>query len=250
MKRLISITLLIVIVFLSACVRRGDFAYNYDYVIWESTEESYLKIKIYVTERYGGYGEMEHLGEIYYFDIEMSTMLFVNKVNDRQDDLDFNFNLSSKRKFILTKYTPLNKHNGNFESKIVKDDIFDSYYTGKKVILEKRALDKNEITSNKITNVQYSSERYSLVTTMYIGYIQALDGTMKINGENQDVRLVFSNDTEFVIHKLGNPNEVLLKGTYENDWLDVVLTITENNIDEETTMNLTGDVGIYRKDEN
>ncbi len=81
---------------------------------------------------------------------------------------------------------------------------------------------------------------------MHLGYVQIAKGTMNKNDKVQEVILYFSSNKEFIVYNLNNPEEIYLKGTYINEWLDVELTITENNIDDKTTMNLVGEQVIYR----
>ncbi len=239
MKRILVLILCMGLFGLSGCWEK-DFASNYDYVIWESTEESDMKIKIYVLDFSGGvYSEVEHLGKIYHFQAMIGWDLTLFEIVDEDGKVP-----NGLGNEIDTGYTILDE-NKQFKNEIHRDEIFDGYYKGKTVILEKKALNKDELTSEKISSVMYVSKSYELEVIMYSGYVTIADGTIKINGEYVDVRLCFLSDTEFVVYKIDDQEEVYLKGTYINEWLDVKLTITENNIDDKTSMELTGEQGIY-----
>ena len=133
-----------------------------------------------------------------------------------------------------------------FISEISSDEIFDGYYVGKTVELEKIPYDsKANATPNMFSGVEYSSDSYNLFAKMtyksgvgsdfFVSY-----GTMEIAGEEIQIGLKFISSDKFIVFKKENIDDILLSGTCTNEWLDITLTILENNIDDIKTIELIG----------
>ena len=224
------------------------YANDYDKVVWVSTENSSIDMKMYILDKKL---------------IDVAPSLCIINRNGNEHYLCGFINASLGLIYVDNKGIPLhNQCSTNFhyleDNKFISEisdvhaDIGVSNYfellkinEGDNIELEMKEFDQEkEATPLMFSNVKYISDSYNFETysrergysdtshyTFFVSY-----GSMLIDNVKTDIALKFLPENKFFIFRNDNIEDIIISGTYTNSWTDITLNFEENKIDNNASM--------------
>ncbi|MFI3252417.1 MAG: hypothetical protein R3Y60_04665 [bacterium] len=205
-----------------------DYPDNYSNVLWTSTDESELDLKIYVLDRDNtncSYAVLTYNDVVYEMTGYMDHYLYLEEFDE------YGFSKVQNSDSINTHFSRI--VNGLYETTVVGGELLNGELIGKKIVLEKNDLKNSDINPYIFTQVSYFSDTLNFFSTNVYDFQRCVTtGEILIDRTFYDTNLIFYRDNSFIVCEKNNNRNIYFKGTaeYSNDV--VTLNINENNIND------------------